>query len=663
VSALSYINMLKSNIIYFFLFIMLSLPLNMLAQIRPEGGRLEGGQGNIDTEMEESQPVKVIAPKISLWKLSGYGAFQDSVKLDTLQDYFHLYNPVFKNVITATYLGNYGLPYLNNDFFGRSSNIDFFFLRTREAYLLTPEDIEYINTRTPYTRLEYSQSENKSRKNETRFNVLHSQNVNPYLNFTFRYDQARSQGQYRNQESKNNFVTLYSSYNKDNLKIHSGFIVNSIQNGENGGLKADSLLKDGRNSELLDVNLSSSHSKFKNSYIFADGEYRFGKDVKTEKQDSFIFKPIVGVLYSFEYQQNLQEFFDEEDTTNTFFKNTYYGNSYIKDSVRFRKISNIIQLKQYENAERKTSFGKRAFIGQEFVKASSPGPIPEVYNRLTKKYSNVYVGGGIFRQTGNFWTWNFEGKFYLIGRNIGQTEFSGIISKPLNILGDSTASITVNGGLQNLVPDYFQEEFYSNHVKWKNSMKMEQNMTVRGSFKMPQRKLEIGANYAIINNYIYNDTLGIPSQTGKELLVLSAYLDKDFNFRNLHFRPRILWQKASDPQYIHIPEFSTFISTYYKFVLSKVMFTQLGVDLRYNTAYYADAYAPNTGLFYLQNEQKLGDFPYIDVYASLRLKRTRAFFKLMNVGTEFKDTGYFTSPHYPMYRMTFRFGLSWAFYD
>ena len=653
--------MLKTKFIFFFLFTILFLPEIVRSQIRPEAGN----NGNMEMEGEETakKTEKVIAPKIELWKLDGYGAFQDSIKLDTLQDYFHLFNPVFKNVITATYLGNYATPYLNNDFFGRHSNVDFFFLRTREAYLLTPESVEYFNTHTPYTRLEYSQSENKSRKNETRFNVLHSQNVNPYLNFTFRYDQARSEGQYLNQESKNNFVSLYSSYNKDHLKIHSGFITNSIQNNENGGISADSLIESGDDSQLISVNLSESQSQFRNTYLFANGEYRLGKEIQTVKQDSFIFRPIVGVIYSFEYQQYLQQFSDEEDTTNTFFSNTYYDDSYTEDSIRFRKISNIIQLKQYENAERKTSFGKRAFIGQEFVKASSPGPIEEVFNRQTKKYSNVYLGGGIFRQTGNFWNWNFEGKFYLIGRNVGQTELSGIISKPLNILGDSTSSISVKGALENLVPDYFQEEFYSNHIRWKNDLSMEQNMTVRGSFKSPKRKLELGVNYAIINNYIYNDTLGIPSQTGKELLVLSAFLDKDFNFRNLHFRPRLLWQKVSNPEYIHLPEFSTFISAYYKFVWSKVLFTQLGVDMRYNTAYYADNYDPSTGLFYLQNEQKLGDYPYIDVYASLRLKRTRVFFKLINIGTKFMDTGYFTAPHYPMNRMTFRLGVSWAFYD
>ena len=651
--------MLKTKFKIIFFVILLFSPVFVFSQLRPDVGM----QGEMEEEMEEIVVEKEIEPEIKLWYLSGFGAFQDSTKLDTLQDYFHLYHPVFKDAISVSYVGNYGTPYLNNDFFSRESNIDFLFSKTREAYLLTPAPIQYYNTRTPYTSLDYSQSENKSRKNETRFNVLHSQNVNPYFNFTLRFDQGKSQGQYKEQDSKNNFVTIYSSYNKDKLSFHSGFISNGMQNNENGGLSDDELIFSGEDSDLLNVNLNETRSEFKNTFVFANGEYKLGKYGNPEESDSSVFKPIVGILYSFEYQQHLKQFIDEEDTTNLFFANNYFGNDYFKDSIRFSMIKNIIQLKQYENTDRKVSFGKRAFIGQEFVKTSSARSIPGELIRLTKKYSNVYVGGGIFRESGNFWKWNAEGKIYLIGRNIGQTELSGVISKPLPLFGDSLSSFSVNGAIENRMPDYFQEEFYSSHIRWKNDLTMEQIMTVKGSFKSSKRKLEIGANYALINNFVYNDTLGIPTQTNKELLVISAFLDKDFNYRKWHFRTRFLWQKASNEELVHLPDFSAFVSAYYKFVISKVMFTQLGIDARYNTSYYADAYDPSTGFFYLQNEKMLGEFPYIDVYASLRLKRTRLFFKMVNIGTEFINREYFTTPHYPMNRMTFRLGASWVFYD
>jgi len=624
------------------------------------------GQANEEFSMRENEETEEkkedIKSEIKMWYLDGLGAFQDSTSRDTLLDNFHIYHPAFKSALTNSYVGNYGTPYLNNDFFGRESNMDFFFIKTREAYLLSPALIEYYNTTTPYTQLDFSQSENKSRKSETRFNVLHSQNVNPYLNFTFRYDQAKSIGQYNYQESRNSFVTLYSSYNKDDVSVHAGFVSNSIKNMENGGLEYDSLIFSNEDTEYLKTNLINSNNQFGSTYFFANAEYKVGKYEAIDDTTEY-FRPIGGIIYSAQYERHKQQFFEEENGDNTFFDTTYYSPDYNNDSIRFNKLTNTVQLKQYENANRKLSFGKRAFAGLEIIRGSTPGLDEEIRNRKQIEYSNVYVGGGIFRQTGKFWTWNFDGKLYLTGRNVGQTEINGIISKPFTFWGDSLAALVFEGSIENRVADPFQEEFYSNHVRWDNDFKMEQRMTVHGQFVSAKRKLKVGARYAILNNFLYNDTLGIPSQTSNEIIVLSAYLDKDFNYRNLHFRTRLLWQKSSTENFIHLPDLSAFISGYYQFVISKVLYTQVGVDTRYNTSYYADAYAPNTGLFYLQNNKKYGDFPYIDVYATLRLKRTTVFFKAMNIGSGFINREYITTPNYPMNKTTFRLGLTWAFYD
>ena len=641
-----------------------------------------------ETMPEEGKSLKVIDPSVRLWYLDGYGAFQDSSKLDTLQDYFHIFHPVYRKekVLTATYLGNYGTPAIDNNFLNRQFETSYFFAQSRDAYILSPGKLQYFNTHTPYTRLDFSQSENKSRNNETRFNVIHSQNINPWWNFTFRVDLAKSDGQYVSQESRNNSVSLYSSYVKDNWKIHTGFITNSLQNNENGGLASDSLLFDQKDARYWKVNLVKSNSRFSNNYFFANGEYRFGKYIETVDAEEDIFRPIMGFILSSEVSTNKHQFEENEDASNDFFENTYYPDFYTTDTIRFNRISNLLQLKQYENADRKYSFGKRAFIGIEINRGSMPGELVEnpsqfayptmvfgtppdtwepdsIVLRNDIKYSNSFVGGGIFRETGRFWKWNFEGKFYLTGRNAGQTELTGLIYKPFPFFGDSLASISFDGTIENRVPDYFQERFYSNHYRWQQSLDMEQRMTVGGTFRMPKRNFELGAKYAIINNFMYNDTLGIPNQTSNEILILSAYLDKDFHYRGLHLRTRLLWQKASNEEYIHLPEWSAFVSGYFQFTISKVLLTQIGSDVRYNTKYYADAYATSTGLFYLQNEKKYGDYPYIDVYASLRLKRTRVFFKYMNVGTHFIKGEYMTAQHYPMNRATFRLGVSWAFYD
>ncbi|NQU53159.1 MAG: putative porin [Bacteroidetes bacterium] len=652
--------MLKAKFIFILLCFLIFIPTIIFGQSRDEF-RMEGEPGmeeetNLETKKNEMDS------RIGMWNMKGYGAFQDSITLDTTLDIFHLYHPVYKEVLTASYLGNFGNPYLNNDFFGRESNVDFLFVKSREAYLLIPATIEYYNTTTPFTRLEFSQSENKARKSEQRFNVLHSQNASPYLNFTFRFDQAKSVGQYNDQKSSNNFVTLYSSYNKDNWNIYSGFISNSIKSEENGGLTDETTILEPEATEYLNVNLNASKSSFNSTYFFNNSEYQIGEYIEINDSLEY-FRPIVGLMYSFQYERHKQEFLEEEENDTLFWDNSWYGDDYINDSICFNKLSNTFQIKQYENGNRKVSFGKRAFLGHEFVRGSTPGINAELSNRQEIKYSNLFVGGGIFRQTGKFWNWNFDGKIYLLGRNIGQTELNGTISKPITFFSDSLAALVFGGSIENLVADPFQEEFYSNHIKWDNNFNMEQRMTADGKFVSEKRKLKIGAKYAIINNFIYNDTLGIPTQTNKELIVLSAYLDKDFNYRKLHFRTRLLWQKASNQDLVHLPDLSAFVSTYFQFVVSKVLYTQIGADARYNTKYYADAYAPSTGLFHLQNKKKYGNFPYMDVYVNARLKRTTIFFNLMNIGTNFINREYITTPTYPMNRSTYRFGVSWAFYD
>ncbi len=650
--------MSKVHVRYFLFLIMMLITIVSQAQPAIRSGMDSQGQ-------EETSEVKEMKPGIALWTIDGFGAFRDSTQLDTLQDYIHLFNPVYKTALTATYLGNYGSPSEDNNFFNRNNQASYFFAYSREANILTPSKLEYFNTFTPYTRLDYTQSENKSKNNETRFNVIHSQNINPWWNVTFRADMAKSDGQYLYQATKNNTVTVYSSYLKENWSVHAGFITNRIQNDENGGLTSDSLLLGGKDPRYWNVNLNSSSTALRTNYIFADTEYRLGKLIETGENMEKQFRPALGIIHSFELNTNKHEFEDKESSDEIFFKNTYYPDSYTTDSIRFNRVTNTFQLKQYENSEKKFSFGKRAFAGFEIDRGSMPGIQlnDSIHHRTEIKYTNTFIGGGIYRETGKFWKWNFSGKFYTTGRNAGQTEIKGLIYKPIPFKGDSLASISFTGSIENRVPDYFQENFMSNHYKWEQNLGMEQRMTAGGVFNMPRRTLELGANYAIINNFIFNDTLGIPNQSGKELLILSAYLDKGFHYRGLHLRTRVLWQKASDETYIHLPTWSAFVSGYFQFTISKVLLTQIGSDIRYNTSYYADAYAPSTGLFYLQNEKKYGNYPFIDVYASLRLKRTRIFFKYMNIGTNFLDGDYMTTPHYPMNRATFRLGVSWAFYD
>lgn len=639
------------------------------AQLRPEGlpsGRSAGDNsgrntGSENTSKEDSKKEKAkpkIPSVIKVWDLKDQGSRLNPSELDTTLAFFHVYHPFEQLSISNIFTGNNGGAYQSNDFFKRSPNSDFYFCRSFDAYWLTPSLINYFNTTTPYSVLEYTQSENRSSKNETRFNVIHSQNVNKKLNFEFIYNQTKSQGQYPNQENKFHNIGIVSSYDSNNFLSHSNIIFNRLQAQENGGIEAGQSLSGVLKTEDFTVRMTDAVNKIQNNNFYTSNEYRLGKTVEADSAEYVVdeFIPRIGFIHELEYSGNKRSF--TKDTPDTvFFQNTYVDSVRI-DSLKYTRLTNIFQIKIYEARDRKYTFGKRAYIGNDqlWYLFSTPGKY------YPKKQSNVFVGGGIFRNEGKFWQWEANGRIYLTGYRTGQTELSGYVNKPLKI-GKDTTSLRIEGSLKTLVPDYYDQYYYSNNFEWINHFGNIKDMTLRASIHSQEYRTTIGAGYSLIGNYIYNNNLAMPTQASSELLILSAYLNKDFERKHWLVRTQLLVQKGSDDRFIHLPTFAGYISMNYRTLWSKVMYTQIGVDTRYNTAFYADAYQPGTSRFYLQNTQKIGNYPYVDLHVNLKLKRTRFYFKMMNTLSGLVGDNYFAAPDYPYYRRTYRIGIAWSFYD
>lgn len=632
------------------------------AQYSPNGSS-GNRQGNSEMDAKSSKnktPEKPNVPShIKTWKVGEHGSLISRNELDTTSTFYHIYQPIFQKSISSTFTGNNGGANISNDFFARNNASDFYFTSSYDCYWLTPDQINYFNTTTPYSTLDYSQSENRSSKSESRFNVLLTQNVNKKFNFGFMYNQTKSEGHYLNQLNKFHNIALISSYNSNNFVSHSNIIFNRLQGQENGGLDSRQTFDNATATDEFVVQITDDAiNRVQNNNIFTVNEYRLGKKIEADSanniKESFI--PRVGFMHEFELSNNKRAFSKDDPTT--FFNTIYLDSTKTADSTRYTRVTNIFQIKFYEAPDRKYTFGKRAYIGNDqlwYNFASSTG-------YYQKKQSNTFIGGGIFRNQGKFWQWEANGRIYLTGYRAGQTELTGYINKPLTI-GRDTTSLRVEGSFKTLVPDYYQRYFYSNHFQWSNNFDNINEMTIKSSIHSQTYKTKLGVNYSLIGNYIYNDKNVLPTQAGSELLVLSAYLNKDFESDHWVVRMQGLIQKANNENLVHLPTFAGFASINYRTIVSKVLYFQLGADVRYNSAFYADAYDPGTSRFYLQNSQKIGNYPYIDLHANLKLKRTRIFFNLLNAGSGLVGNNYFVAPDYPYYRRTFRLGLAWSFYD
>ncbi len=634
------------------------------AQVRPRSGMSEKSNSGVESSepgasKKNKAPAKPKVPShIKTWEIKEIGSVIKKTELDTTLNFYHVYHPFYQNSISNTFTGNNGGAYISNDFFKRNYNSDFYFTRSFDAYWLTPDKIRYYNTTTPFSLLDYSQSESRVKKNETRFNVFLSQNINKKFNYQFIYNQTKSQGQYLNQENKYHNLALATSYMSNSFVSHTNIIFNRLLGQENGGIDHAIAFNDATKTEKFTTQITdNAYNKMQNNNIFTVNEYRVGKTIPadTTKHIKEKFIPRVGFIYHVEFSNNKRRFTKTDPTT--FFKNRFDNDTLTKDSTKYSRVTNIFQIKFYEAPDRKYTFGKKAYIGNDqlwynFSKATGYYPT---------KQSNTFIGGGIFRNDGKFWQWEADGRIYLTGYRAGQTEIRGMLNKPVKI-GIDTTSFRIEGWLKTIVPDYYEKYFYSNHFQWKNSFDNVNEITIKSSINSQELKTTLGMNYSLIGNFIYNDENALPAQAN-ELLILSAYLNKDFERDHWIIRAQALVQKASNKNLIHLPTFAGFISLNYRTIISKVMHFQIGADTRYNTAFYADAYEPATARFYLQNSTKIGDYPYIDLHVNLKLKRTRFFFTLMNAASGIAGNNYFMAPDYPYMRRTYRIGLAWSFYD
>jgi hypothetical protein len=173
----------------------------------------------------------------------------------------------------------------------------------------------------------------------------------------------------------------------------------------------------------------------------------------------------------------------------------------------------------------------------------------------------------------------------------------------------------------------------------------------------------MGFNYALISNYLYNNTMAIPDQYEGEFSVVAFWLNKEVLFGRFALSNKMVWQGVSNSSVLRLPQWNFYSSLYYSHYLFKVMKIQLGVEAYYHTRFMANAFEPSTTTFYLQNERETGAYPLINLYANAKLKRTSAFVKYEHANSWYKMGESFSTPGYPIEQRALRFGFLWTFYD
>jgi hypothetical protein len=199
--------------------------------------------------------------------------------------------------------------------------------------------------------------------------------------------------------------------------------------------------------------------------------------------------------------------------------------------------------------------------------------------------------------------------------------------------------------------------YISSQPVWLNNFNHPVETSLRADYENQLLKLSGGIASHNIVGLIYYDTLARPQQETAPVVVFQAYGKTRLDFWKLHFEGEAVYQKSSSDK-LRFPDLSLkgtlWIST--RFFTSEL---RIGLTARYNSAWYAMAYMPLTQQFYLQDKQRINNYPLVDGFISAKVKRFRFFLNYENPLQGIYGRGWYASPNYPLPLNLIRWGVSW----
>ena len=534
-------------------------------------------------------------------------------------------------------------------------------------YLHNVDNIKFPIVLQPFTEISYMMGDKK----EQQLDVFFCREFLPRLFVSLNYDIDFSPGSYKRTKAQNSFFNGTFRYNTKNERygINGFYFHDKIDIQENGGIVYDSIFinKMETDKSIIDVNLTDATNLIKVTGAAINQYFNILGPHKKNDQDSIHKKHRLSlgrINHHFSYQIN-KYVYEDSKPLSYFYQNfdPAIDASKTFDSICFHNIKNVIYWNTLGYKKYNDDIPFYLTLGLEHNYTHHAG----YFDLVTKErfnersYSNLRVNAGIIINL--FKSSRISGNAQIIttGYHAGDFFIEGQWKQFLGTYNKNVGALKFDFNLNRQSADWFEEYYYSNNFRWENDFKPSTSILLQGSYELPF--LEIGVRHTNISNYIYFGTDSKPHQHLGNISVSSLYTRFNVNISKFEFIGFASVQTTSNDEVIHLPSFQGKIKLAYNINLVKnISMMQPSIVVNYFTKYYADAYMPALRTFYLQDEVKVGNFPYIDLCVTFKIKRANIFVQYTNIYSLTGDHRYLFAPHYPMRDSRFCLGVNWRLY-
>jgi len=548
-----------------------------------------------------------------------------------------------------------------------------------DVYRFLPDSLCFYNTNRPYSEFTYQLGS----KLEQMASVLFSANVKPNWNFTFDYRKVNSPGYYKIQRTNHDAVYLSSNYKSLNqhYELYAGIIYNKMQQDENGGITADSqlLYQDYADKQTMDVafenpNYSITRSSVTNMQrdftIMLQHGYTWGKTDTFYSQDStqytYKLKPRFRITHKMELSTEKHEFKDLVPDSTRYAATGLFNHGFINGDFYTPGQDSVLSQQKWFWIDNRILIN--GFVGKPGNELAFSAGAGNRLDQFTTAYgtgstqsnlTNNYLVGEIKKEALHPGEWFYQAntQFFLTGSEAGNFLLHASLGRELkNNWGDLVAGFqqSLNSAPYNYT--IFETE-YDTITKSYNKESVTQ---VYATISSPKLRFSVSFHNYLINNYIYINQQELPAQYSNSFNISQLSVRKVFKVWKFYLDNEFAYQQVTADAPINVP---ALLGRHQLSIESDMFKTSLrvatGIEVRYNTSYYAAGYDPFFNRFYYQNTYYTGNsFPVASVFLNFRVKRFRAYI-MGDQLQEFFFKNNINYHGYPAQDAMVRFGFVW----
>lgn len=623
----------------------------------------------------------LVRTEVRTWRMPDLSAIADTIAFtDTAMLNYHDIDIQQRYSLSSTTNGNVLVSPIESRIINdRVHTIDDPFAWSLAPYVVTPQQQRYFNTRTPYSSIAYKRGFVAGQE-ENDLSFLFTGNLNRRTNLGLELDYLSSLGHYQHTSGKLFRGSVWGSYDGTHYSMHGAFSWSKLSSFDNGGLRDINDLKSNLNTINIPVRMQAmtgyrylsgylhnqytltKSREYHDTITVVENGQQLQKDtIKTAYTPLMTFSHILDI-------NNSNRRYIEHEANQGFYDHTYFDSIATRDSTDVLNIRNTIAVSFCEAYNAKLKFGATVFAMNECQRVlmdTMPYDSIDVY----RWYNNTYVGGAIHKHSGNWIRYHVEGKVCLVGYKIGEFDATGRIETTIPA-GKDKLYISARAYAKSETPNPYLQHYRSNHLCWDNTFGFTYRFLGGATVAYPTRwvKPRLDFSFENITHPIFCSASDWqPRQFSGSVQVITADLGLDLTTPWINLENRAVFQHTTNDSVMPVPMLILQHRLYYHGTWFRALDAQIGVDLRYFTYYHAPVLCPATGMFANQQDTQIGNYPWMNVYASFYVRsiRLRFFFHYQHLSYLFmgKTGNYLTMPCYPTNRDVFRAGVAWHFYN